>query len=86
MIKNYLILFSALCVSACSATPETPVSSLIVEEKIHALSRAEVINAIEECHSVKLRPVMFYTQRLINQKQVPVVIDVTCAPVGNYQS
>ena len=41
--------------------------------------------AIEECHSVDLRPVMFYTQRMINKKNVPVVVDVTCAPKGNYR-
>tara|TARA_R110000787_G_scaffold62501_3_gene141308 strand:+ start:345 stop:590 length:246 start_codon:yes stop_codon:yes gene_type:complete len=79
---KYLMLFIGLGVSACSGTPTT---ELIVDKNIHALSRTEVINAIEECHSVDLRPVMFYTQRRINQKNVPVVIDVTCAPRGNYK-
>jgi|TARA_X000001388_G_scaffold73794_1_gene65949 hypothetical protein len=75
-------LIIGLGVSACSGTPTT---ELIVDKNIHALSRTEVIMAIEECHSVDLRPVMFYTQRMINEKNVPVVIDVTCAPKGNYK-
>ena len=79
---RYLVLLVGLGVSACSGTPTT---ELIVDKNIHALSRTEVINAIEECHSVDLRPVMFYTQRRINEKNVPVVIDVTCAPRGNYK-
>jgi len=79
---KYLMLFIGFGVSACSGTPTT---ELIVDKNIHALSRTEVINAIEECHSVDLRPVMFYTQRRINEKNVPVVIDVTCAPRGNYK-
>ena len=75
-------LIIGLSVSACSGTPTT---ELIVDKNIHALSRTEVIMAIEECHSVDLRPVMFYTQRMINEKNVPVVVDVTCAPKGNYK-
>ncbi len=76
------VLLIGLGVSACSGTPTT---ELIVDKNIHALSRTEVIMAIEECHSVDLRPVMFYTQRSINNKNVPVVVDVTCAPKGHYK-
>ena len=79
---RFIPLIIGLGVSACSGTPTT---ELIVDKNIHALSRTEVIMAIEECHSVDLRPVMFYTQRMINEKNVPVVIDVTCAPKGNYK-
>lgn len=79
---RFVPLIIGLGVSACSGTPTT---ELIVDKNIHALSRTEVIMAIEECHSVDLRPVMFYTQRMINEKNVPVVIDVTCAPKGNYK-
>ena len=79
---RFVPLIIGLGVSACSGTPTT---ELIVDKNIHALSRTEVIMAIEECHSVDLRPVMFYTQRMINKKNVPVVVDVTCAPKGNYR-
>tara|TARA_Y100000114_G_C11763596_1_gene331535 strand:- start:4154 stop:4399 length:246 start_codon:yes stop_codon:yes gene_type:complete len=79
---RWLIVAVGFGVSACSGTPTT---ELVVDKNIHALSRTEVIMAIEECHSVDLRPVMFYTQRSINNKNVPVVVDVTCAPKGHYK-
>ena len=79
---RHLPLLIGLGLSACSSNPST---ELIVDKNINALSRTEVIMAIEECHSVDLRPVMFYTQRMINKKNVPVVVDVTCAPKGNYR-
>ena len=72
------ILISGLgLLTACSGMPNT---ELIVEKEMHILDRQEVINAIEDCKSANLRAVLFYGRRKINDKPVPVIVDVTCAP------
>ena len=76
------LIFSIIVVgmlSACSGIPNTKV---IVEKKIYSMTRNEVINGIEDCKAVDLRPVLIHTRRKINKRPVPVVIDVSCAPKG----
>jgi hypothetical protein len=76
------LIFSIIVVgmlSACSGIPNTKV---IVEKKIYSMTRNEVINGIEDCKAVDLRPVLIHTRRKINNRPVPVVIDVSCAPKG----
>lgn len=72
-----LPLISLGVLSACSSMPNT---NLIVEKEMHIPDRQEVINAIEDCKSANLRPVIFYGRREINGKPVPVIVDITCAP------
>jgi|TARA_R110001599_G_scaffold28478_5_gene98494 hypothetical protein len=73
-----LALISVGVLSACSSG--TPNTKLIVEEEMNIMDRQEVINAIEDCKSVNLRPVMFYGRRKINGQMIPVVVDITCGP------
>lgn len=56
--------------------------TLKVDEEIEIMPRHEVINAIEECKAVNLRPVMIYSRLRINGHKTPVIIDITCAPRG----
>ena len=44
------------------------------------MSRQEVINAIEDCRSVKLRPVLYHGRIKVTERYVPIVVDVQCAP------
>ena len=75
-----LVLLSVVgMLSACSGMPNTEV---IAEKKIYSMTRGEVINGIEDCKAVDLRPVLIHTRRKINNRPVPVVIDVSCAPKG----
>ena len=66
--------------SACSGGMKN--TEVIVEKKIYSMTRNEVINGIEDCKAVNLRPVLIHTRRKINNRPVPVVIDVSCAPKG----
>ena len=65
--------------TACSGIPNTKV---ITEKNIYSLSRNEVINGIEDCKAVNLRPVLIHARRKINNRPVPMVVEVRCAPKG----
>jgi len=65
--------------TACSGIPNTKV---ITEKNIYSLSRNEVINGIEDCKAVNLRPVLIHARRKINNRPVPMVVEVSCAPKG----
>jgi hypothetical protein len=58
---------------------------LLVGLGVSACSGTPTTELIVDKNIHALRPVMFYTQRMINEKNVPVVVDVTCAPKGNYK-
>ena len=77
-IGNLLII---LFVSACSTKPNT---DIIVEKEAHLMHRQEVINAIEDCKSANLRAVVFYSHRYVNERPIPMIADVTCAPKSGY--
>ena len=68
-------------VTACSHKPNT---DIIVEKKEHLMHRQEVINAIEDCKTANLRPILFFSKRFVNDKPIPMVADVTCAPRSGY--
>lgn len=81
------IMASALCaigmVGCSSLPPNTTVSGqqlVVLDKKIHAMSRNEVITAVTECTSQGLRAVMLYGKRKINDYTTDIVVDVTCAP------
>ena len=59
LVGSLLIILVA---SACSSKPNT---DIIVEKKEHLMHRQEVINAIEDCKSANLRPVLFYSKRYV---------------------
>ena len=70
-----------LLATACSSRPNT---DIIVEKSEHLMHRQEVINAIEDCKSANLRPILFFSKRYINDKPIPMVADITCAPRSGY--
>ena len=59
-------------------------TDVIVEKKVHLMHRQEVINAIEDCKTANLRPVIFYSHRYVNERPIPMIADVTCAPKSGY--
>jgi len=77
MMTYHFKLLPILLLSACSSMPN---QEIIVEQKSYMLSRNQVINAIEECKSANLRPVLNYGYRKVNNRPIPFVVDVTCAP------
>ena len=73
-----------LLFSGCGVMPqksEVPEQELLVDEKVHAMSRLEVMNAIAECQTVRTRAVVIYGKRKVGGVTRDIVVDVTCAPL-----
>ena len=66
-----------LLLGACSSMHN---QEIIIEKQVYMMSRQEVITAIEDCKSAKLRPIIFYGRRKVMDKPIPFIVDVTCAP------
>lgn len=87
-MRTPMLIALAVCltglISGCSSTPTEPPryaqQSLILDKEIHPMDRQEVIQAIRECESQRLRAVMVYARRKINAQSAITVVDVTCAP------
>jgi len=62
----------------------TAEQKMVLDKDIHAMSRNEVILAVQECESSGLRAVMVFAKRKINNYTTDVVADVTCAPKYRY--
>jgi len=70
-LGKLLTISSVLLVTACSNHPKPFTdkfrakhnTDVIVEKKVHLMHRQEVINAIEDCKTANLRPVLFYSNR-----------------------
>ncbi len=86
MLKRYKNLFLYIIITlggtACSGSSEQV--KLVVDKEIHQMQRHEVINAIEDCRSVKLRPVMYYgrIKTTNSNNYIPIVVDIQCAPTS----
>jgi hypothetical protein len=61
-----------------------PEQKMILDKDNHAMSRNEVILAVQECEVSGLRAVMIFSKRKINNHTADVVVDVTCAPKYKY--
>ena len=61
--------------------PVMPAQTLVVEETVHAMSRLEVVNAINECQAGKTRAVVIYGKRKVGGVTRDIVVDVSCAPL-----
>ena len=81
MMKYHFSILLILLLGACSSRPNT---DIIVEKNVHLMHRQEVINAIEDCKTANLRPVMFYSIRYVNDEPIPMIADITCAPRSGY--
>ena len=81
MMKYHFSILAVLILSACSTKHNT---DIIVEKQEHKMHRQEVINAIEDCKAANLRPVLFYSLRYVNEKPIPMIADITCAPRSGY--
>lgn len=62
----------------------TAEQKMVLHKDIHAMSRNEVILAVQECESSGLRAVRVFGKRKINNHTADVVADVTCAPKYRY--
>ena len=75
-----LCLIPILLVGCGSPPPQYKSQELIMDRQVHAMSRNEIITAVQECEGNGLRASMVYSKRIINGHAADIVVDVTCAP------
>jgi uncharacterized protein YcfL len=83
-MKMIIIGACVLLLGGCGVTPqksEIPEQELLVDDKVHSMSRLEVMSAIQECQTARTRAVMIYGKRKIGGVTRDIVVDVTCAPL-----
>lgn len=81
MLRIVILIIILGLVTACSSNQSEPTKiKLVTTDKMFQMSRQEVINAIEDCRSVKLRPVLYHGRILVTDRYVPIVVDIQCAP------
>ena len=69
-----------LGITGCSSSPYGSESKLVVQKRAQAMSRQEVIQAIQDCEVSRMRPVLIMAKRRVNDWDTDIIIDVTCAP------
>ena len=81
------IIIAGVCLlflSGCGSTPDKlamPEQQLVVDDKVHSMSRLEVVTAIQDCQVAKTRAIMIYAKRKVGGMTRDIVVDVTCAPL-----
>ena len=86
-MKWALIPLVALAGCSSTKTPEPttfPNQKLVIEGEVSAMSRNEVIMAINECESNRTRAVVIMAKQKVSGRTTDVVTDVTCAPKYTY--
>ena len=85
-MKYFLLLLMSGCAGSASMFDSngTAEQKMVLDKNIQAMSRNEVILAVQECESSGLRAVMIFGKRKINNYTTDVVADVTCAPKYRY--
>ena len=86
-MRKPMLIALALCLSGfiqgCASSPEPArmaSQNLVLDKDIHLMDRQDVIQAIRECESQRLRAIVIYGKRKINNQSAITVVDVTCAP------
>jgi hypothetical protein len=79
MLRLIILIIIIGLVTACSSNQPKNVK-MVLNKEMYQMNRQEVINAIEDCRSVKLRPVLYHGRIKVTERYVPIVVDVQCAP------
>ena len=84
-MKSLLLVLSLAVLSGCSLFKSDPFNNLQnttvhVDKDIPAMTRNEIINAVNECEGNGLRPVMITARRKVNGYLSEITAEVTCAP------
>lgn len=73
-----------LCSMYGCASSSPPKQDLVIDKEVGSMSRSEVILAIQECESSRMRAVLIMGKRKISGHTADVVVDVSCAPKYQY--
>lgn len=80
MLRLIILIIIIGLVTACSSNQSEDTVKMVLNKEMYQMNRQEVINAIEDCRSVKLRPVLYHGRIKVTERYVPIVVDVQCAP------
>lgn len=67
----------AVLLSACASKPET---AKVPDFEVHAMTRSEVVTAINECESYDMKPFVEYLLQKTEYGKVLVPVNVHCNP------
>ena len=79
-----ILIAGTVFLAGCATNPgavEHPKQIIVMEPKVHVMSRLETANAIQDCQAARTRAVVIYGRREVGGVVRDVVIDVTCAPL-----
>ena len=84
-MKKILLVLGVASLVGCSMFKPDPFAKLPntdvhVDKAVPAMTRNEIINAVNECEGNGLRPVVITARRKVNGHLSEVTADVTCAP------
>lgn len=77
-MKKLLILIPAVLMTACASKPEF---AKVPEFEVHAMTRSEVVNAINECEAHDMKPFVEYLTQRTEYGKVLVPVNVHCNPM-----
>lgn len=85
-MKKLMMLLSVFAAGCATQNPgnysvKPPEQKLVVDKEVHAMTRLETANAIQDCQAARTRAVVIYGRRTVGGVTRDVVIDVTCAPL-----
>lgn len=85
-MKKLMMLLSVFAAGCATQNPgnysvQPPAQKLVVDKEVHAMTRLETANAIQDCQAARTRAVVIYGRRTVGGVTRDVVIDVTCAPL-----
>jgi|TARA_Y100000114_G_scaffold155955_1_gene181504 hypothetical protein len=80
MLRLIILIIIIGLITACSGNQSKDTVKMVLNKEMYQMNRQEVINAIEDCRSVKLRPVLYHGRIKVTERYVPIVVDVQCAP------
>lgn len=84
-MKKLLLILGGATLAGCSLLNPDPFNKLQnttvhVDKDVPAMTRNEIINAVNECEGNGLRPVMITARRKVNGYLSEITAEVTCAP------
>ena len=85
-----LLLILTMGIASCSSPKNKTITvgsvvpqgeaELVHEKHMFQMSRQEVINAINDCHSADLRAVIYHSRLKVTGRFIPIPVSIQCAP------
>lgn len=74
---KYLMIFLVVVTTGCASKQDV---ATVPDFNVHAMTRSEVVNAINECESYEMKPFVEYLTQKTGYGKVLVPVNVHCNP------